>query len=213
MNTTTLVSPAHDGGGDRAPRLAAACARELRRACLVLWRGLETYGREKARRELADLHDRWQTSDPALAKQFRTAHAFLVAQGARRGDFRRGPPRRREATVAQALTLRADLLQQRYLVRRRRRARRGPDDQREVRCLRRRRAGASRAPTIRPRCRAPRLRHLAETGADRSPNPRGRCCAGRRARCRCRSTDRPRHQHARHLRPRPPPARLCCWWS
>ena len=38
----------------------------------------------RAQRELRDLHDRWETSDPQLAQRLRGANAFLDAERARR---------------------------------------------------------------------------------------------------------------------------------
>ncbi len=84
MNTTTFAPPAHDADVSRAARRVAALLALARRAGLSVWRGLEAYGRAKAQRELHDLHDRWEISDPQLAKRLRAANAFLVA-----GDIQR----------------------------------------------------------------------------------------------------------------------------
>jgi len=84
MNTTTFAPPAHAVDPRRTPRPAATLLAWARRAGLAVWRGLEAYGRAKAQRELRDLHDRWESSDPQLAKRLRVANAFLVAEGKRR---------------------------------------------------------------------------------------------------------------------------------
>ena len=84
MNTTTFAPPAHAVDPGRTPRITATLLAWARRAGLAVWRGLEAYGRAKAQRELRDLHDRWETSDPQLAKRLRVANAFLVAEGKRR---------------------------------------------------------------------------------------------------------------------------------
>jgi len=85
MNTTTFAPSAHEVDVIRAPRPPAALLALARRAGLAVWRGLEAYGSAKAQRELRDLHDRWETSDPELAQRLRAANTFLVAEGKRRG--------------------------------------------------------------------------------------------------------------------------------
>ena len=84
MNTSTFAPSAHEVDAARAPHPAAALLDLARRGGLAVWRGLEAYGRAKAQRELRDLHDRWESSDPQLAKRLRVANAFLVAEGKRR---------------------------------------------------------------------------------------------------------------------------------
>ena len=84
MNTSTFAPSAHEVDAGPAPRPTAALLALARRAGLAVWRGLEAYGRAKAQRELRDLHDRWETSDPQLAQRLRAANAFLVAEGKRR---------------------------------------------------------------------------------------------------------------------------------
>ena len=84
MNTTTFAPSAHEVDAGRTPRPTAALVTMARRAGLAVWHGLEAYGRAKAQRELRFLHDRWETSDPQLAKRLRVANAFLVAEGKRR---------------------------------------------------------------------------------------------------------------------------------
>ena len=64
MNTSTFAPSAHEVDAGRAPHPAAALLELARRGGLAVWRGLEAYGRAKAQRELRDLHDRWETSDP-----------------------------------------------------------------------------------------------------------------------------------------------------
>jgi hypothetical protein len=74
------------GARNRHPPRAASGrgpARAGTPAGLAVWRGLEAYGRAKAQRELRSLHDRWETSDPKLARRLRAADAFLVAEGKR----------------------------------------------------------------------------------------------------------------------------------
>lgn len=39
----------------------------------AIWRGLEAYGRARARQELRRLADRYEASQPELAKEFRAA--------------------------------------------------------------------------------------------------------------------------------------------
>ena len=85
MNTSTFAPSAHEVDAGRAPHPAAALFDLARRGGLAVWRGLEAYGRAKAQRELRDLHDRWETSDPELAQRLRAANTFLVAEGKRRG--------------------------------------------------------------------------------------------------------------------------------
>lgn len=48
------------------------------RAGLAMWRALEAYGHARAQRELRDLHDRWELSDPSLGRELRGASRFLV---------------------------------------------------------------------------------------------------------------------------------------
>jgi len=84
MNTSTFAPSAHEVDAARAPHPAAALLDLARRGGLAVWRGLEAYGRAKAQRELRDLHDRWEASDPLLAQRLRTARAFLDAEGRRR---------------------------------------------------------------------------------------------------------------------------------
>jgi hypothetical protein len=84
MNTTTYAPSAHEVDAGRGPRSGAVLLALARRSGLAVWRGLEAYGRARAQRELRDLHDRWETSDPQLAKRLRVANAFLVAEGKRR---------------------------------------------------------------------------------------------------------------------------------
>lgn len=86
MNTTTLAPSPRQASASRAPRLAAALLAGLRRTGVALWRGLESHGRTTALRDLQRLHDRWETSDPHLARHLRDASAFLVAEGKRRRD-------------------------------------------------------------------------------------------------------------------------------
>jgi hypothetical protein len=83
MNTTTFAPPSRGLGVGRVPRPGAVLLALARRSGLAVWRGLEAYGRAKAQRELRDLHDRWETSDPTLARQLRVANAFLVSEGKR----------------------------------------------------------------------------------------------------------------------------------
>ena len=83
MNTSTFAPSAHQVDAGLAPQPIAALLALARRAGLAVWRGLEAYGRAKAQRELRQLHDRWETSDPPLAQQARVANAFLVAEGKR----------------------------------------------------------------------------------------------------------------------------------
>ena len=84
MNTSTFAPSAHEFDAGRAPHPAAALLALARRGGLAVWRGLEDYGRVRAQRELRDLQDRWQTSDPQLAQRLRAANAFLDAERARR---------------------------------------------------------------------------------------------------------------------------------
>ena len=84
MNTSTFAPSAHAVDAGRSPRPGAALLARARHAGLAVWRGLEAYGRAKAQRELSNLHDRWETSDPMLAQRLRTAKAFLDAEGRRR---------------------------------------------------------------------------------------------------------------------------------
>ena len=84
MNTTTFAPSAHGVDAGLATRHTAALLALARRSGLAVWRGLEAYGRAKAQRELRDLHDHWETSDPQLAQRLRAANAFLVAEGKRR---------------------------------------------------------------------------------------------------------------------------------
>ena len=83
MNTSTFAPSAHEGDAGLASRPSAALFALARRVGLAVWRGLEAYGRAKAQRELRQLHDRWETSDPQLAHGLRVADAFLVAEGKR----------------------------------------------------------------------------------------------------------------------------------
>ena len=83
MNTSTFAPSAHQVDAGLAPQPIAALLALARRVGLAVWRGLEAYGRAKAQRELRQLHDRWETSDPPLAQQARVASAFLVAEGKR----------------------------------------------------------------------------------------------------------------------------------
>jgi len=84
MNTSTFAPSAHEVDAGLASRPSAALLALARRAGLAVWRGLEAYGRAKAQRELRQLHDRWETSEPQLAQRVRIANAFLVAEGKRR---------------------------------------------------------------------------------------------------------------------------------
>ena len=84
MNTSTFAPSAHAVDAGPAPRPTAALLALARRAGLAVWRDLEAYGRAKAQRELRNLHDRWETSDPQLAQRLRDANAFLVAEGKQR---------------------------------------------------------------------------------------------------------------------------------
>lgn len=40
---------------------------------LSIWGALESYGRRRAMRELHELAERWQSTDPALARSLRSA--------------------------------------------------------------------------------------------------------------------------------------------
>ena len=84
MNTTTFAPPTSDSDSHRAPQRVEALLARARRAGMAIWRGLEAYGRARAQRELRDLHDRWASSDPELAKRMRAANDFLVVEGIRR---------------------------------------------------------------------------------------------------------------------------------
>jgi len=84
MNTSTFAPSAHEVDAGLASRPSAALLALARRAGLAVWRGLEAYGRAKAQRELRQLHDRWEISEPQLAQRVRIANAFLVAEGQRR---------------------------------------------------------------------------------------------------------------------------------
>jgi len=83
MNTSTFAPSADEVDAGLASRPSAALLALARRAGLAVWRGLEAYGRAKAQRELRQLHDRWETSEPQLAQRVRIADAFLVAEGKR----------------------------------------------------------------------------------------------------------------------------------
>jgi len=83
MHTSTFALSTHEVDAGLAPRPIAALLALARRTGLAVWRGLEAYGRAKAQRELRQLHDRWETSEPQLAQRVRIANAFLVAEGKR----------------------------------------------------------------------------------------------------------------------------------
>jgi hypothetical protein len=80
MSTTSILPSAPAAGTPRTPQAAATWRSRFRRAGLALWRGLEASGQARAERELRALHDRWELSDPARARQVRDAREFLVAQ-------------------------------------------------------------------------------------------------------------------------------------
>jgi hypothetical protein len=82
MNSTFLLPDGH-AAGTATDRLAGLTA-SLRRAGLAVWRALEESGHARAMRELRNLHDRWEVSDPGRAKQMSDAGAFLIAQDAQR---------------------------------------------------------------------------------------------------------------------------------
>jgi hypothetical protein len=77
MNTTSIQPP---GGTADAPGLAATLNARLQRASLAVWRTLEAYGHVRAMREMQNLHDRWEVTDPELARQLREGSAFLLQQ-------------------------------------------------------------------------------------------------------------------------------------
>jgi hypothetical protein len=83
MNTTTFAPSTHEVDV-AAPRRTRALLALARRGGAAVWRALEAYGRAKAERELRNLHDRWEISDPQLAARLRTASVFLADEGARR---------------------------------------------------------------------------------------------------------------------------------
>ena len=85
MNTTTFAQSAHGVTPARAPRPAAARRLRLRRAGVVLWRGLEAHGRARALRDLALLQHHWEFHEPQFTGHLADARAFLVDEGSRRG--------------------------------------------------------------------------------------------------------------------------------
>lgn len=60
-----------------AAPLAAPLRTRLRRAGLAVWRALELHGHMRARRELHNLAERYEGSDPELAQRLRAACRFI----------------------------------------------------------------------------------------------------------------------------------------
>lgn len=77
MNTATSTMPTAYVDASETQHGSAVRA-WFRRAGLATWCALEAHGYARALRELRSLHDRWEISDPDLARQLRGARQFLL---------------------------------------------------------------------------------------------------------------------------------------
>jgi hypothetical protein len=79
MNSTTTSSmPTTYVDAASMAQPASAARAWFTRAGLAVWRVLEAVGHARALRELRSLHDRWEISDPELARQMNGATQFLL---------------------------------------------------------------------------------------------------------------------------------------
>jgi hypothetical protein len=104
MSTTTLAQLTGGAGAARSRRLAAALFAPLRRAGVLLWRGLEAHGRATAMRELARLHDRWEFHEPKYNAHVRDAHGIPRRRGRAAPGLTLGPSAQRSGRIELATT-------------------------------------------------------------------------------------------------------------
>lgn len=72
MSALSKASPAWDGRESVSPyrRLSPNLLQSIG---LSIWGALESFGRRRAMRELHELAERWQSTDPELARSLRAA--------------------------------------------------------------------------------------------------------------------------------------------
>ena len=86
MHTTSILPTPTGVGAASLPSGAAALRSRLARAGLAIWRTLEASGHDRAMREMRHLQDRWEISDPEIARVVRDGTAFLQGRVNRTRD-------------------------------------------------------------------------------------------------------------------------------
>ena len=79
--TTMNISqdtPKLSRGPAAGPTRGAAMRARFARAGTSIWRALEAHGRVRASREMRELADRYEATQPELAKQLRDANRYIA---------------------------------------------------------------------------------------------------------------------------------------